>query len=396
MRRHHRHLVLLGAAAFGITVAFTETGPPDAPAGFDLTNGFTTQTQFEQDRTLFEEQTPIEEGLGPVYNAAACSTCHRNPVTGGISQVTELRAGHYDGTTFSDPPGGSLINDLALDPAIQEHVPQGYEVRAQRTSLNLLGDGYVESIDSNTLAAIAAHQPWGMRGQLIAVPVLEAGGQPRAGRFGWKDQNASLLSFAADAYLNEMGVTSPLNPTENTSNGRPTADYDKVADPEDDGTDIAAFARFMRSTRVPPRDTDLAATADARAGDQVFSRIGCDTCHVRNIVTAPAGTVINQGAFTVPPALGGQVIHPFSDFLLHNVGTGDGIVQNGGSSTRNKLRTAPLWGLRTRSRLMHDGQSMTRNDAILRHSVEAFGVVTSYKNLTASDRAALLAFLDSL
>jgi len=397
MQGKHAHLVYLATAAVAVTFTFTESGPPEAPAAFvSESNGFTAQAQFALDRDTFEEKEEIEEGLGPLYNAASCAACHANPVTGGISQVTELRAGHFDGNVFVDHPGGSLINDLAIDSTAQERVMFGNEVRTQRTSLNVLGDGYVEAIDSNTLVAIANRQPFGMRGQVIVVPVLEAGGRTRVGRFGWKNQHASLLSFSADAYLNEMGITSPLAPKENTSNGKSTAIYDNVSDPEDTGEDIEAFARFMRSTKVPPRDDEVAATTDARLGDQVFSRIGCDTCHVRNITTAPAGTVINQGAFTVPPALGNVTIHPFGDFLLHNVGTGDGIVQNGGQSTRNKVRTAPLWGLRTRSRLMHDGLSMTRNDAIQRHGNEAQRVIDAYRALSSTDRQALLTFLDSL
>jgi CxxC motif-containing protein (DUF1111 family) len=124
--------------------------------------------------------------------------------------------------------------------------------------------------------------------------------------------------------------------------------------------------------------------------------VGCDVCHVSSINTAPAGTVINGGTFTVPAALGGKTIHPYSDFLLHNVGTGDGIVQNGPQVTANKMRTPPLWGLRTRSRLMHDLLSMTRNDAIMRHSGEALGVINSYRSLPQSQRNQLLTFLDSL
>jgi len=106
--------------------------------------------------------------------------------------------------------------------------------------------------------------------------------------------------------------------------------------------------------------------------------------------------VINCGAFTVPAALGNKVIHPFGDFLLHNVGTGDGIVQNGGQSTRNKLRTPPLWGVRTRGRLMHDGQTLNRNEAILRHAGEATGVINNYRNLTTSQKNQLIRFLNSL
>ena len=393
----YREPLTVIAATLAATMAFSQSGPAEAPAGFDdQTNGFANQTQFDLDRTIFEERETIDTGLGPVYNARSCAECHQNPVTGGISQITELRAGHFDGLLFVSHPGGSLISDRAIDPSIQERVLGGNEVRTFRTSLNVLGDGFVECIDSNTLIAISNRQPFGMRGQYIEVPVLEASNQVRGGRFGWKNQHASLLSFAADAYLNEIGITSPLQPDENTSNGNSVAAFDKVPDPDSDGADVEAFARFMRATKAPPRDETLAATAGAQRGDQLFTVIGCDVCHVRSITTAPAGAVINRGAFIVPPALGGKTIHPFGDFLLHNVGTGDGIVQNGGQSTRSRVRTAPLWGLRTRVRLMHDGVRLTRNQAILRHAGEAAPVIVNYRRLTAADRDALSTFLDSL
>jgi CxxC motif-containing protein (DUF1111 family) len=124
--------------------------------------------------------------------------------------------------------------------------------------------------------------------------------------------------------------------------------------------------------------------------------VGCAQCHVRTFTTLPAGTEINRGAFTVPAALANKVIHPFGDFLLHDVGTGDGIVQNGGPDTRQQVRTAPLWGVRSRTRLMHDGQSMTTHDAILRHAGQANSVVNNYRGLSAAQKSQLLTFLNSL
>jgi CxxC motif-containing protein (DUF1111 family) len=106
--------------------------------------------------------------------------------------------------------------------------------------------------------------------------------------------------------------------------------------------------------------------------------------------------VINQGAFTVPDALGNKVIHPFGDFLLHNIGTGDGIVQNGGQGTRNMVRTAPLWGMRSRDRLMHDGDTLTRNEAILRHGGQATSVINNYQALSTAQKNQLITFLNSL
>ncbi|HEY3130428.1 MAG TPA: di-heme oxidoredictase family protein [Acidobacteriota bacterium] len=378
--------------------------PPggEAPTGFDnQTNGLVSQSKFDLDKKSFEEREGLGDGLGPVYNAQACVECHQNPVTGAISQITELRAGHLDAFgRFVDAPGGSLINDRAIDASIQEFVPDSETIRTFRTSLNTLGDGFVEAIANDTLVAISNGQPATMRGLVITVPVLEAPGKTRVGRFGWKSQLASLLSFSGDAYLNEMGVTNRLVSFENTSLGRSVAAFDKVADPEDTKNDIDAFAEFMRASKAPPRGT---ITADAQNGESIFNSIGCNTCHVGTIVTALAGTVINGGAFTVPGSLASKAIHPFGDFLLHNVGTGDGIIQNPGTnlppgdqSTANRMRTAPLWGVRTRDRLMHDGESLTFTDAILRHAGEATPVTNAFIGLSAQQKQQLIAFLRSL
>src|SRR5262245_48272090 len=340
-------------------------GVTEAPTGFDnLTNGFVDQPTFDAAKAVFEEHEAISDGLGPVYNADSCASCHANPVTGAISQITELRAGHFDGVNFIDQVGGSLINDRAIDPSIQERVFGSSEVRTFRTSLNTIGDGFVESIADSTLLAIRDNQPSQFRGTAISVPVGEAGGLLAIGRFGWKNQHASLVSFSADAYLNEMGITSPLQPTENTSNGRSVAAFDTVPDPDNDGVDVELFALFMRSTKAPSVDADRTATPDAQAGSTLFNQIGCNVCHNSTIVTEPPGTVINGGALVVANAVGSKRIHPFGDYLLHDIGTGDGIVQNGGASTRNKVRTAPLWGLRARGRFMHDALSQNIEDAI--------------------------------
>ncbi|HKD78986.1 MAG TPA: di-heme oxidoredictase family protein [Candidatus Angelobacter sp.] len=376
-----------------------------------VSNGFTDNATFAADEGVFMEEEDIGDGLGPVYNTRSCVDCHVQPNVGGTSQVTELRVGHDDASgNFVNPsltindgqttiPNRSLVNDRAICAQDSANVPGAENIRALRATTNVLGDGYVESIDSNTLLAIANAQPGQSRGQIagqfIQVPVSEAPGQVRGGRFGWKNQQASLLSFAADAYVNEQGITSRLQPNESTTV------CDTVADPEDHPdanglADIDHFARFMRASQAPPVDAILAATAEAQAGAQIFNSIGCNICHVTSITTAPAGTVINGGAFTVPAALGNKIIHPYSDFLLHDVGTGDGIVQNGGQATANKMRTMPLWGGRTRDRLMHDLLSFTRNDAILRHGGEATGVINNYRALTTWQKNQLITFLQSL
>jgi CxxC motif-containing protein (DUF1111 family) len=416
---------------FAITRSVEGQSATEAPKDFDgfTSNGLTDTATFAATRAEFDQVEDTAAGLGPTYNAQSCRECHQNPVSGGISQITELRCGHEDAngnfvpaTIFINDgatsiPNRSLVNDRAICPGIvtdpggvqhdflqtniQERVPGSENIRTFRTSLNLFGDGFVEAIDSNTLAAIAdeEREQSGFRINPLVqqVPILEAPGHTRVGRFGWKAQLASLLSFSSDAYLNEMGISNRFNPTDFTTVCKVTVDPEDhdVGPPFPAGfQDIDAFALFMRSLKAPSRDNALAATADAQAGQQIFNSIGCAICHVTSITTAPTGTVINGGAFTVPAALGNKIIHPFGDFLLHNIGTSDDITQNGNNA--DFMRTAPLWGVRTRDRLMHDGESLTRNDAILRHAGEATFVINNYINLSTTQKNQLITFINSL
>ncbi len=384
----------------------------EAETGFDnQTNGYLEQgpafdtiteenvealRSYNDNRFIFEEVEAVSDGLGPIYNAQSCRECHQNVVTGGASQIPVQRVGRQDGRQFFESLGGSVIHSRATDPEIVERVPVADTIRTFRIANSTLGAGYVEAVSNETLLAIRAAQPKSMRGVALMTPVLEANNAARIGRFGWKNQHASLVSFSADAYLNEMGITSPLLPDENTSNGRDVSEYDPVADPEDDGVDLVVFADFMRATKAPSRGE---ITAEVQTGEEVFNSVGCNTCHVESLVTSPPGTVINGGTFTVPEALGNKRIHPYSDFLLHDVGTGDGIPVQATTEyafSANLMRTAPLWGLRTRSRLMHDGLSFTKEDAISRHGGQARSVTRQYAALSDDERALLNAFLDSL
>src|SRR5207237_7186298 len=153
----------------------------------------------------------------------SCRECHQTVVTGGASQVTEQRTGHVTGGTFFESLGGSLVQSRATSPEATELVVPGDDVRTFRISTNTLGLGFVEAIANKTLLTIRDAQPSRMRGTAVVVSVLEADSRPRIGRFGWKGQHASLESFAADAYLNEMGITSPLFPFENSIGGNDAA-----------------------------------------------------------------------------------------------------------------------------------------------------------------------------
>src|SRR5215831_13063068 len=213
--------------------AQSQSGAPEAPAGFDnLTNGHISQGDFDASRATFEEEEEVAEGLGPTFNNTACGNCHNVPVTGGSSRIFETRAGYLDANgNFVGHPGGSLVQDRAVNPSIKERVLP-YEDTTKRASVNTLGGGFVEAISDETLLGIQKSQLPNIQGVAISVDVLESGTM-RLGRFGWKNQHASLVSFSADAYLNEMGITSPLQPNENTRNGVSVAAFDAVPDPED-------------------------------------------------------------------------------------------------------------------------------------------------------------------
>jgi CxxC motif-containing protein (DUF1111 family) len=431
--------LFIAAATVSFVLVSVATQIADAPTGFDnKTNGMVDDATHQADQTKFEEVEQLSDGLGPLYNAQSCRECHQNPVSGAASQVLELRVGHQgpDGR-FRTPDipiahgaevisGRSLVNDRAIcpnaafpDKEIQERVPETETIRTFRISLNLLGDGFVEAIADQTLIDLSKEQCKSSHrkicGQVLYVPIVEAPGQMGVGRFGWKNQHASLLSFSGDAYLNEMGITNRLQPDEVTNL------CNAVSEPNDttgaDGlADIDHFARFIRATKAPARDAQLANGAAAKKGLSLFDKIGCVTCHVATLTTAPAGTKINGGTFTIPPALGSITLHPYGDFLMHDVGSGDGILQatrehyghkvfqlmsdylskQDFESSRNKIRTAPLWGVRLRPRLMHDGASLTFLEAITRHRGEASHITQQFEKLKRADQEAIIEFLKSL
>jgi CxxC motif-containing protein (DUF1111 family) len=431
--------LFIAAAAVSFVLVSVATQVSDAPTGFDnKTNGLVDDATHQADQAKFEEFEQLSDGLGPLYNAQSCRECHQNPVSGAASQVSELRAGHNgpDGR-FRNPDipiahgaevisGRSLVNDRAIcpngafpDKEIQERVPETETIRTFRLSLNLLGDGFVEAIADQTLVDLSKEQCKSSHGkicgQFLRVPIVEAPGQMGVGRFGWKDQHASLLSFSADAYLNEMGITNRLQPDEVTNLCNTVSEPNDTPGP-DGLSDIDHFARFIRASKAPARDAQLASSAAAQKGLTLFEKIGCVTCHVATLTTAPAGTKINGGTFTIPPALGSITLHPYGDFLMHDVGTGDGILQatrehygrkvfqqmsdymskQDFEGSRNKIRTAPLWGVRLRPRLMHDGASLTLLEAITRHKGEASHVTQQFEKLKRPDQEAIIEFLKSL
>jgi CxxC motif-containing protein (DUF1111 family) len=388
----------------------------EAPQSFDSQNGFLSQQQFTQVRKTFEEVETPAKGLGIHFNEASCAACHLAPgakrLPGGSGPVTEIRAGFLGfNNEFFPAPGGTLITTKAVGNAIPEikALSDKQNVRDRFITTSLFGAGFVEAIADEDLRKIQRKQMSDsngrIRGFIRDVPILEAPGTTGVGRFGWATQHASLLSFSADAYRNEMGITSPLQPNDNTFLGDPVDDG--VADPEDKGKefgeDVESFTSFMRSLSAPPRllPEDKKERNEIEEGFKVFKSSGCSACHLPEMETASEGTLVNGKTFKVPKALASKKFHPYGDFLLHDVGTGPTILREGmPPESRNKIRTAPLWGLGTKlansEPLLHDGSVRTVEEAIVRHKNTATPEADAFRRLPERERTRLLKFLRSL
>jgi CxxC motif-containing protein (DUF1111 family) len=354
----------------------------------DPLSGLTPEQQdaFEKGQDVFQEVEGIPDGLGPVFNGTSCVGCHFNPAVGGDSNIVERRFGTTDKNKFDalGDLGGSLIQSRGIGQVgacnfMGEVEPPGATIRAGRKTTPLFGLGLVDAVPDSTFENLAKK---GGKVNRVLDPVS---GTRQVGKFGWKAQVSSLFVFSAEAYVNEMGITSPLFPDEQCPNGDCglIEQCDPVPDdPEDDGDDVQAFADFMTLLAPIPRGP---ITASVTAGEEVFNRIGCAECHVSTLTTGSSPiAALNQVTF-----------HPYSDFLLHHMGAlGDGIEQ--GKAAGDEMRTAPLWGLRFRSRFLHDGRATTPSQAIEAHDGAAKEAVQAFGRLTATDRQLLLDFLSSL
>jgi len=456
-----------GAVVMALTIAAVTAAQPPPPAstvthvsGFGeplaalLLPANTADLQlFAAGQLNFLEVEDLPK-VGPIYNSRSCGACHFQPAVGGsgafINEVrvrnntaggplhifatdNVLRAGpQTQGTSTifangleSTPLGCQITSPkcnkspcqreeasrttftttLKICDPTSASFARGTNCAAERQATPLFGLGFVEAVADSTFNAIAASQRRDIRGTVKTVSEF---GATRVGRFGWKDDHATLRAFAGDAYLNEMGITNPDFPTErstcalNKSKFGVTLDADD--DPEDptdsDGhADIDRFADFMRALSPPPQ---LAQTSDAQAGHTLFISIGCRGCHVENITTAanPASFIpTTTGGVAITATLNGllanQTFHPFSDFLLHDMDAlGDGITSDAAGPTM--MRTAPLWGIRARSRFLHDGRAETIADAITLHAGQGADAAAAFKRLSATQQQQVLAFLNTI
>ena len=341
----------------------------------------------------FTDIDTVDDGLGPAFNERSCAACHATPAVGGGSTRMVTRFARRVGGVF-DPPaafGGSLIQDHAIGATdgsphtfSPETVPPMATMVVHRRTTPLFGLGLVDATpdaDFVTLAQMELERGDGVAGRVNFVDNIRAG-MKTAGKFGWKAQVPTLFQFAGDAYLNEMGITTPDFPNENCPQGNcAELTFNPAPGINDDGGGPIALNDFMSMLAPPPR----AQSRDSKDGEQIFERLGCDSCHVPTLHT---GSSVNA-------ALDHKPYHPYSDFLLHDMGSlGDGLEM--GSSTGSEMRTAPLWGLRFVTAYLHDGRATTLDQAILAHDGQARAARDRFAALAANLKAKLIAFLQSL
>jgi len=388
-------------------MGFTQRGQPispfaaaSAPTGQprpgDPFAGLTARefSEFRLGLADFLEVETAAEGLGPAFNATSCAVCHNVPAIGGMSAVLESRIGRRNSEGAFQPvdaSGETLVHLFSIPThGCQPAIPPEATIIARRTPIPLFGAGLVEQIPDADILALEDPQDRdgdGVSGRAARLQLPT--GEIRVGRFGWKAQHVSLLTFGADAYRNEMGITNELFPREFAFGISADAmrRCDRARDPEDvrdrftRRRAIDNFASFMRMLAPIGRGVP---EPDAPVGEQVFTTIGCATCHVP----------VHRTGQNSNRLFDRQAVVAYSDFLLHDVGTGDGIAQ--AAALENEIRTPALWGLRLRRPLLHDGRAVTLEDAILAHGQEAAGARQRFLQLDGSLRQALLAFLRSL
>ena len=387
-------LVLTAFTLFlGGRFSFSQSAHPLKPG--DPMPGITAaETQsFLQGQEAFMQVLEPEQGLGPAFNGTSCAGCHNVPAVGGSGGLTVIRAGLRDSDGKFHVLRGSTLFQISSTPdyRCQVQIPPEANVIARRISSAVFGLGLIEAIPDDTLLALQDPDDSngdGVHGRAALITDVATGLQ-RVGRFGWKAQHATLLAFAADAYRSEIGITNDLFPDELAAGVDPEQlkICDLTPDPEDvrdrktglrSIDKLAAFLKYLAPVERGPVNDSV------RAGEALFFSAGCTSCHTPVLTTgASSNPIFDQK----PVAL-------YSDLLLHDLYAGDGIEQ--GAAGAGEIRTTPLWGLRFRRPLWHDGSSATVHDAILRHGGEGQSASDNYLNLSADQKSLLLAFLGSL
>jgi CxxC motif-containing protein (DUF1111 family) len=405
----------------------------------------TNATTFAAAKANFAATENAVDGLGPIFNERGCAACHGNGAVGGAGQNIERRYGTLTNGVF-DPlanTGGSLrqlfglggfnVGGLNCQSGTDANPAPGATIFAGRLTTPTFGLGLVDSLPDSAFDTLAGREPAATRGVVNRVQIAlpnpadssQSIGSTRVARFGWKAGVPSLAQFSADAYLNEMGITTTscsrgtvvsAFATENRANRAGTnAIINGCPDDQKPGIDddfagennncsggrnqlqddVANFTFFMAHLAAPPQVAIAAGSAQDR-GRTLFNSasLQCSSCHRDD-----ADIFVSTSAGGVPA---GIRFHPMSDFLAHDMGTAGDFIGNAGDSVAvtRRIRTAPLWGLRSRNLKFHDGRTTDIGTAISDHNGGSAGQGTAaaaaFNALSSSQKSDLISYLNTL
>ena len=404
MRTTQLLLAILITGTFAAGACDRLTTAPAAEADvFDAPLPGLTQAEaaaFARGDEEFARRFSPSEGLGPIFNNASCASCHSGDGRGVVDNALQ-RIG-TDADNLLRAVGGPQIQDKAIFGAVPEAAPAGVPV-SLRLPPPSFGVGLIEAIPDATILALADPSDAngdGISGRPNMVSVADyvlaatgaAGVVNSVGRFGRKAQVASLLQQVAEAYHQDMGITTDLLPVENVN---PLAQQvgtaaDKIGDPEIPAATVHAVTTYIRLL-APPGPGEL--TPERAQGRDLFTSVGCASCHVPELTT---------GSHEIA-ALANKTVRLYSNLLLHDMGDELADHRPDHQATGREWKTPPLWGLRLVPRflngqmlLMHDGRARTFEEAILLHGGEGAGARARFSALTPAERRALIAYLESL
>lgn len=392
---------LVACVAVAACDQLTTVQPPDGNVFDAPVEGLTTSelAAFVRGDAEFGRPFSPNAGLGPIFNDVSCAACHSGDGRGQLRNALH-RIGDPS-NDFERAIGGPQIQNKAIPGATAEEIPAGKPVSV-RLPPPVFGAGLIEAIPEAAILAnvdsldangdgISGRPNWVLAASFVPATELGAGSAPRLGRFGRKAQNAVLLQQVVEAYLQDMGITSPFLPLENRNPlmGTPVEAVDRAPDPEVLESTVHAVTFYVRALAPPAPGPDTESRVQGRA---LFSQIQCAGCHLPEYQTGPSPVA----------ALSNKTVHLYSDLLLHDMG--DALADNrpDGQASGREWRTTPLWGLRLmrsflngQALLMHDGRAKSIEEAILLHGGEALASRNAFAGLTPAQKEALLDFVGS-
>ena len=345
-----------------------------------------------------------EDGLGPVYVQTSCANCHVGNGKGHPS-TSLTRFANVNGTVidYLYAKGGPQLQTRSVNNYPIETFPSEANVFTKRIAPAVMGLGYIAALNDQSILNNA--DPNDANGDGISgrpnyvdptsffspasIHIPSAG--KYLGRFGKKAEKVTITDQVVFALKQDIGITSDFDMQDLYNYNAGVNTGDEVPDPEVSASFVHSLVFYMRTLKAPPRRNEN--DADVKAGEALFYQLGCTGCHVPTFTTDQSDIA----------ALSNQTFHPYSDFLLHDMGPGldDGYPEGGSNSY--EWRTPPLWGLGLAKDsqgglifLLHDGRATSIEAAISAHGGEAAAYKDAFFSLSQKDREQVIKFLESL